>query len=141
MQPRPHHEAVEGVDWMVRDHRGRMLIRTDIDQRFRRGLLEAVTREGGQQARYWIAKALEDGPSPGGVQESVRYFGNGLQPKLLLTAQTVEGIEITLPGFGKWLAATGFGNDKTMIKGFVAWAERANGRGKVIGAAKRAFEQ
>lgn len=123
----------------VKDKRAH--IRLDVDRRFRAALLEAARLHGGRHARFHIGNALEHGPSRGGVAESVRYFGKELQVKLLLTAMIVDGLEITVPGFKRWLELTGFGNDKTMIKGFVAWAEYVNGQGKVIGEARQVFEQ
>jgi len=66
------------------------------------------------------------------VQETISYFGDELDVKLKLTAQIVDGLEISVPGFKKWLELTGFGNDKTMIRGFVAWAEHKAGKGRVM---------
>lgn len=118
-------------------HDRQVHIRQDVDQRFRRMLTEAVASRGGNRARRLIARALQDNPSRGGVAESVRFFGDGLQEKLAVTAQIVDGLEITTPGFKRWLELTGFGNDVTMIRGFVAWAEHTSGRGHVIGSAKQ----
>lgn len=106
-------------------------IPTHVDRAFRRGLSELVAVNGGYSARWHIRKALEKGPSRGGYAEAARYFGNEFQAKLLLTVPIVEACEVSMPGFGKWLNDTGFGNDKTMIKGFVAWAEHAHQKGLV----------
>lgn len=118
-------------------------IRADVDQKYRRALLEAARQRGGKTALWHIRNSLDAGPSRGGLQEMLRYFGwaDLNHPSLVLTAQVVDGIEITFPGFKKWLELTGFGNDKTMVKGFVAWAEYTAGKGHVIGEAKQEFEK
>lgn len=115
-------------------------IRADVDARFRAALRKAVTADGGKTANNLIVKALEHGPSRGGAVEAMRYFAGELQAKLAITAEIVDGLEIAVNGFKKWLELTGFANDLTMIKGFVAWAEYKNGRGRVIGGVKQAFD-
>lgn len=122
----------------VRD--SRVSIRKDIDHRFRQALREAVVQDGGTTARHYIIRALDNGPSRGGVRESMAFFGAELNVKLALTAEIVDGIEIAVPGFKKWLELTGFANDLTLIKGFVAWAEFKNGQGRVIGTVRPAFD-
>lgn len=118
-------------------------IRGDVDQKYRRALLEAARQRGGKTALWHIRNSLDNGPSRGGLAEAMKYFGwADLQhPDLVLTARIVDGIEIAVPGFKKWLELTGFGNDKTMIKGFIAWSEFTLGKGHVIGEAKREFER
>ncbi len=116
---------------------GRAHIRKDVDVKFRKGLREAM-RHGGSRARWYIHNALMAGPSSGGVKEAMEYFGDELDLKLKLTAGVVDGIEVSLPGFKKWLELTGFGNDKTMIRGFVCWAEYVAGMPRVDSAIKDA---
>lgn len=116
-------------------------IRRDIDLRFRQALREAAAVDAGRSARWLIDKALNNGPSRGGVKETVDHFGEGLNVKLALTAELVDGIEISVPGFKKWLELTGFANDLTMIKGFIAWAEFKNGQGRVIPTVRPAFDR
>jgi hypothetical protein len=118
---------------------GRAHIRKEVDDKFRRGLLEAA-RHAGATARFHIANALSNGPSPRGAAEAMEYFGAELDLKLKLTAGVVDGLEVSLPGFKKWLELTGFGNDKTMIRGFVAWAEYVAGKPRVDSAIKDAAE-
>lgn len=117
-------------------------IPADVDRRFRNGLLKAARQKGGQNALWNIRTALEHGPSRGGLAEAMRHFGwtDTNHPSLVLTAQIVDGIEITLPGFKRWLELSGFGNDRRMIQGFIAWAEYRNGQGHAIGEAKQAFQ-
>jgi hypothetical protein len=110
----------------------------DIDRRFRAALLEG-SKAGGHRAQWHIRNALENGPSRGGVAESIAYFGDRLDALLKMTAMVVDGMEITVPGFKTWLVETGFGNDKTMIKGFVKLAEHVNAQGSLLPDAKRAF--
>jgi len=107
-------------------------IRVDVDRKYRLGLIELVRADGGRQARWHIEKALANGPSRGGYAEALSFFGNEFDLKCKLTAPIVEACEVSLPGFGRWLELTGFGNDKSMICGFVAWAEYKNGKGKVM---------
>jgi hypothetical protein len=107
-------------------------IRKDVDEKFRKILTEAAARQANAAARFHIRNALHNGPSRGGAAESIKFFGNELDVKLALTAEIVDALEISAPGFKKWLELTGFGNDKTMICGFVEWAEFKNGRGKVM---------
>jgi hypothetical protein len=111
---------------------GKRHIRVEVDAKFRKALLEAVRTLGGATAAFHIRNALDNGPRPGGALEAMKYFGAELDVKLALTAQIVDALEISVPGFKKWLNLTGFGNDKTMIKGFVAWAEYNDGRGHVM---------
>jgi hypothetical protein len=98
-------------------------IRKDIDARFRNALGQAAVSDANKTARWYIHRALNNGPSRGGVRETMAHFGHELNVKLALTAEIVDGLEISMPGFKKWLELTGFGNDLNMIKGFVAWAE------------------
>lgn len=109
-----------------------------LDRRFRRALLEA-SKVGGPEAQDQIRSALANGPSRGGIAETLRYFGKTDARFLAHTAHIIDGIEVTVPGFKQWLEATGFGNDKTMIRGFLAWADYVNAEGSVIPDAKRAF--
>jgi hypothetical protein len=111
---------------------GKSHIRKDVDEKFRKVLYEAMSRQANAAASFHIRNALANGPSRGGVDESIKYFGADLNIKLALTAEIVDALEISAPGFKKWLELTGFANDKTMIRGFVEWAEFKNGRGKVM---------
>jgi len=120
---------------------GKRHIRQEVDTKFRRALREFVAQDGNATAWWLISNALSNGPSRGGVQETISYFGDELDAKLKLTAQIIDGLEISLPGFKKWLELTGFGNDKTMIGGFVAWAEHKAGIGRVITGVKEAAER
>jgi len=115
-------------------------IRGDVDARFRNALRKAVHSDGGATARSLIMNALEQGPSRGGAVEAMRFFGPELQTKLALTAEIIDGMEIAVNGFKKWLELTGFANDVTMIRGFVEWAEYKNGQGRVIPGLKQAFD-
>lgn len=107
-------------------------IRFEVDQRYRRGLREGAASEAGPKAKRLIVQSLQNGPSRGGIVETQKFFGKDLMVKLRMTAQIVDALEISMPGFKKWLELTGFGNDKTMIRGFVAWAEHKTGMGKVM---------
>jgi hypothetical protein len=131
-------ENAEGTTAIVKDRVAH--VRLDVDRRFRNALKEAAAQDGGKTARDLIARALEAGPSRGGVIETVNHFGAELRLKLALTAQIVDGLEIAVPGFKRWLELTGFANDLTMVKGFVARAEFKAGRGRVIAGVQRAFE-
>lgn len=111
---------------------GKSHIRKDVDDKFRRMLTEAAARQANAAARFHIRNALTNGPSRGGAAEAMQFFGTELDLKLALTAEIVDALEISAPGFKKWLQLTGFGNEKTMIRGFVEWAEYKNGRGKVM---------
>lgn len=138
---RPGHVRIENADGATAFVKDKVAhIRSDVDARFRNALRKAVHADGGKTARNLIMKALEQGPSRGGAVEAMRYFGPELQTKLVLTAQIIDGLEISVNGFKKWLELTGFGNDVTMIKAFVAWAEFKNGAGRVIPGVKRAFD-
>jgi hypothetical protein len=128
----------EGLAAFSKDRRTH--IRKDVDEKFRRGLNEAA-RHGGSKARFYIRNALSNGPSPRGAIEAMEYFGAELDLKLKLTAGVVDGLEVSLPGFKKWLELTGFGNDKTMIRGFVAWAEYVARMPRVDSAIKDAAER
>ena len=118
---------------------GRTHIRKEVDEKYRRGLKEAV-RHAGETARFHIRNALSNGPSAGGAAEAMKYFGAELDIKLKISAGVVDGVEVSLPGFKKWLEMTGFGNDKTMIRGFVAWAEFVACKPRVDSAIKLAAE-
>ena len=131
-------EAPNGTTTIVQDKR--VHIRQDVDLAFRRALREAVAQDGGKAARYLIFRSLEQGPSRGGAIETISHFGAELPTKLALTAEIIDGMEIAVNGFKKWLELTGFANDLTMVKGFVAWAEYKAGRGRVITGVKQAFD-
>ena len=59
------------------------------------------------------------------LEPSARLTGLA-QLTLKLTARMVDNLEVAMPGFKVWLHLTGYGNDKTMIKGFLKWAEYEN---------------
>jgi hypothetical protein len=138
--PRPELSMVEipaNVAMFTKDRRS--YVQRDIDARYRKTLLAAVTADGGRKARWHVNAALENGPSSEGAAETIRFFGDELSEKLQLTAQIVDGLEIAAPGLKKWLEMTGFGNDCRMVRGFVAWAEHKAGVGRVITEASQVF--
>jgi hypothetical protein len=101
-------------------------IPVEIDRKYRAGLLEAAAKA--PRALFHFRNALDAGPDREGANGAIRYFGNALDLNLKLTAQMVDNLEVAMPGFKRWLEVTGFGNDKTMIKGFVKWAEYENAK-------------
>jgi hypothetical protein len=115
-------------------------IPADLDRRFRRGLQEAVARDGGKTAHLLVIDALTAGPSRGGALEAMRYFGPLLQVELVHTAQIIDGLEVSMNGFKRWLELTGFANDVTMIKAFIEWSHYKNAVGRVIGGVQQAFD-
>lgn len=102
----------------------------EVDRRFRQGLWAAASKAGPKVA-WFIHRSLRDGPSLKGAAETMEYFGSRLDEVMTLTAPIVDTLEVAMPGFKRWLEITGFGNDKTMFKGFVKWAEN---REKFTGA-------
>lgn len=116
--------TVEPFAFIYDQASGRRQIPLDIDRKYRKGLIEAAAKAPRAQRQFRIA--LGAGPDRDGVQGAIRYFGNDLDLKLKLTAQMVDNLEVAMPGFKRWLEVTGFGNDKRMIRGFVAWAEYEN---------------
>lgn len=119
---------------------GKVHIRADVDAHYRKALREGVSSHGGEKARYHILLALENGPSRGGYAESAAFFGAEWDIKLKLTAPVVDGMEVSVPGFKRWLEVTGFGNDLRMIRGFVCWAEH-DPRALFVPAAARVHDQ
>lgn len=111
-----------------------------IDEAFRRALL-AAAKDAGPKAAWYVRRSLEQGPSRGGAAEAIAHFGAELDGLLKTTAQIVDGLEISVPGFKRWLVDTGFGNDVNMIKGFVKWAEYTNTKGKVSSEIGHVFER
>lgn len=101
-----------------------------VDRRYRQGLWAAASKAGPRVAWY-IHRSLRDGPSRQGAAETMAYFGERMKEVMVLTAPIVDTLEVAMPGFKRWLEVTGFGNDKTMFKGFVKWAEN---REKFTGA-------
>jgi hypothetical protein len=130
-------ENAQGATAFVKDQVAH--IRSDLDRKFRKALKEAVAQDGGKSARDLVTRALDHGPRRGGAIETIHHFGSELPVKLVLTAEIVDGIEIAMPGFKMEL--TGFANDLTMVRGFVAWAEFKAGQGRVISGVKQAFDQ
>jgi hypothetical protein len=106
------------------------------DRRFRLALLEA-SKAGGPHAYWHIRNSLANGPSRGGIKETLAYFGKADAAFLAPTAPIVDAIELKVPGFKKWLEATGFANDKTMCKGFLKWAEHISSDSKTPGTSLR----
>lgn len=140
--PKPELVLFDGrvgpAEMFLKDQRAHIPLK--LDRAYRRGLLAGVNEDGGPQARYHIRIALEAGPSRGGAEKTMQFFGAGLSEKLKLTAQIVDGLEIAMPGFKKWLEMTGFGDDCRMVRGFVGWAEHKLGVGRVIPQVKPAFK-
>jgi predicted phage tail protein len=67
------------------------------------------------------------------------YFGPRMDEVMHLTAPIVDALEVAMHGFKRWLEVTGFGNDKTMFKGFVKWAENRElftGAGDILEATR-----
>lgn len=121
---RPVRSASEPFAFIYDQSTGRRQIPIEIDRKYRKALLEAAAKA--PRALFHFRNALDAGPDREGAQGAIRYFGNQLDLNLKLTAQMVDNLEVAMPGFKRWLQVTGFGNDKTMIKGFVKWAEYEN---------------
>lgn len=92
-----------------------------VDRRYRQGLWRAAGTV--PKAAWYIQRSLRNGPSKYGAQETTRHYGNQMDAVMHLTAPIVDTLEVAMPGFKRWLEVTGFGNDLTMFKGFVKWAE------------------
>lgn len=113
-------------------------IPTSVDRRYRQGLWAAAAKAG-PKVRWHIHHALRDGPSYRGAAETMEYFGARMQEVMVLTAPIVDTLEVAMPGFKAWLEISGFGNDKTMFKGFVKWAEhreKFTGAGDILEATR-----
>jgi hypothetical protein len=100
---------------------GTSRIPIEADRRYRQGLWRASATN--IKAAWFIHRALRNGPSSRGAAETMAYYGKEMQTVMNLTAPLVDTLEVAMPGFKQWLCATGFGNDLTMFKGFVRWAE------------------
>lgn len=116
--------TVEPFAFIYDQASGRRQIPLDIDRKYRKGLVEAAAKAPLALRQFLIS--FDNGPDRDGAQGAISYFGNDLDLKLKLTAQMVDNLEVAMPGFKRWLEVTGFGNDKRMIRGFVAWAEYVN---------------
>jgi hypothetical protein len=91
------------------------------DRRYRHGLWRAASTV--PKAAWFIHRALRNGPSTKGAAETMRFYGTNLEIMMYATAPIVDALEVAMPGFKQWIVVTGFGNDLTMFKGFVRWAE------------------
>lgn len=116
-------------------------VRADVDHRFRTALLNAAREAGGKRAHRLICRALLVGPDRDGIAACMRRFGSAehLQAALAGTESIIDGLEVTCPGFKRWLDLTGFGNDPTMVEGFAAWVERTDGPEKMLAGMRRTF--
>lgn len=94
-------------------------IAAEEDKAFRTFLLVASPESVGKMLR----EVLTAGPMPNGAQRASDYYGLDLHDVLLRTVAVVDEIEWLMPGFKKWLDATGFGNDYRMIAAFAKWAD------------------
>jgi hypothetical protein len=113
-------------------------IPTHVDKRFRDGL-KAAAATVSVKVGWAIRTALDEGPRPGGAKEAIAYFGAELDLKLKLTAPIIDLLEVSMPGFKRWLVATRFADDRHMIAAFVQWAETSPLFGStegVLGATK-----
>ena len=97
----------------------------EIDRRIRSALLTAA-REGGHKAYSLMHAALTNGPSPGSTAETIRFFGNEENLRLVIKQMDpmMFALEAGIPGFSAWLDRTGFGNDCTMIRALHSWLEQ-----------------
>ena len=119
---RPVHGTLETVAKLAQAGVKHTAIPADVDRRYRAGLLkgaQTVSAKVGWQMR----RALENGPGRSGFAELQTYYGDRLDECLKVTAPIVDLCEVAMPGFKRWLSATGFGNDKDMVRAFVLWAE------------------
>ena len=101
---------------------GQILIRQDVDMRYRKALVDLAAQAGPDYAKA-VMNALNDGPSRGGMKEAQQTLGDDLHPLLLRTVPLVEYLESQCKGMKRWLELTGFGNDVNLIKVFVKWAD------------------
>lgn len=115
------------ADFEVLRHNGEVKIPQAVDMRFRQALLAEAAQCGVPAVHVRLSHALANGPSPGGVAETMKHFGSETAAISMKVAPLVEGMETRHPGFSKWLNVTGFGNDKDMIAAFLLWAERRGG--------------
>jgi hypothetical protein len=103
---------------------GLRFIERGADEAFRKALLAGVP----VSLRTKMKEALANYPDDRSLGHSQRYFGDELQAIAdrckPLTQELDSYMERTLklPGFRKWMIATGYTNEYRMIKVFDAWA-------------------
>lgn len=100
-----------------------LLIDSNIDAAYRRTLMNGVP----VSLRSKMREALAAAPDAGSLEHSKRYFGDELQGITDRCQPLVQEIDEFneargLPGFRKWMIATGYTNEYRMIKVFDAWA-------------------
>lgn len=110
---------------------GLVHIRADVDRAFRRALLDGVP----PPLRSKMAEALSAQVLPNAhraQKEARRYFGDEAD-EIFADASTLAaslhkflGERFGLTGLLDWLTATGYGNDRHMIKVFAEWARLSN---------------
>ena len=105
------------------------LLRTDshltlaaVERRIRVALT-AAAQAAGPKAQGLMAQALANGPSSGGAEEAMRWFGRDLAAVLKAMDPMIYALNAGMPGFSAWLERTGYGDDVTMIRALWAWFE------------------
>jgi len=86
----------------------------------------AEARLFGFDVAWRMSAVLANGPRAGGKEESLRHYGSldRLQEVLQYVTPLVEELDRRVPGFGRWLEHTGFGNDVGMIGALAFWMNR-----------------
>lgn len=103
---------------------GMVFVEKNADEAFRKALLDGVP----VSLRPKMREALAAYPNKVSLAHSQRYFGDELQTIAdrckPLTQELDSYMErsLKLPGFRKWMIATGYTNEYRMIKVFDAWA-------------------
>jgi hypothetical protein len=62
-----------------------------------------------------MREALEGGPHGGGIEETMRFFGDGYEAARVVCAPVVVAINRMVPGFREWLETTRYGDDRYMM--------------------------
>ena len=118
----PVHGTLETVAKLARAGVKHTAIPAEVDRRYRDGLLKGA-RTVNAKVGWQMQRALETAPGRGGFAATQAYYGDRLDGCLEMTAPVVDLCEVAMPGFKRWLFATGFANDLQMVKAFVMWAE------------------
>jgi hypothetical protein len=104
---------------------GTIAIPSSVDYRIRQSLINEATHYGLQIALD-VSGAISGERGKTNAFEVMEHYGEFFGSTMHSVYPLIAYLDQIIPGFSRWLNATGFGSDLILIKAMVKWAIKFN---------------